>query len=56
MASQMHTPILAGLTGMARRLVTENVLPEADVRKAVQDAADKRVSLSALAGRPQPGR
>lgn len=47
MASQMHTPILAGLTGMARRLVTENVLPEADVRKAVQDAADKRVSLSA---------
>jgi len=47
MASQMHTPILAGLTGMARRLVTENVLPEADVRKAVQDAAEKRVSLSA---------
>ncbi|MGN6093254.1 MAG: ATPase, T2SS/T4P/T4SS family, partial [Luteibacter jiangsuensis] len=47
MASQMHTPILAGLTGMARRLVTESVLPEADVRKAVQDAAEKRVSLSA---------
>ncbi|NII53143.1 type IV pilus assembly protein PilB [Lutibacter sp. SG786] len=43
----MHTPILAGLTGMARRLVTESVLPEADVRKAVQDAAEKRVSLSA---------
>ncbi|WP_291773932.1 type IV-A pilus assembly ATPase PilB [Luteibacter sp.] len=38
--------MLAGLTGMARRLVTEGVLPEADVRKAVQDAADKRVSLS----------
>ncbi|SEW01883.1 type IV-A pilus assembly ATPase PilB [Luteibacter sp. 329MFSha] len=46
MASQMHTPMLAGLTGMARRLVTENVLAEADVRKAVQDAAEKRVSLS----------
>jgi type IV pilus assembly protein PilB len=43
----MHTPILAGLTGMARRLVTENVLPEADVRKAVQDSAEKRASLSA---------
>ena len=38
--------MLAGLTGMARRLVSEGVLPEADVRKAVQDAADKRVSLS----------
>ena len=46
MASQMQTPMLAGLTGMARRLVTEGVLPEADVRKAVQDAAEKRVSLS----------
>ena len=39
--------MLAGLTGMARRLVSEGVLPEADVRKAVQDAAEKRVSLSA---------
>ncbi|URX64537.1 type IV-A pilus assembly ATPase PilB [Luteibacter anthropi] len=42
----MQQPMLAGLTGMARRLVSEGVLPEADVRKAVQDAADKRVSLS----------
>src|SRR6201991_166596 len=46
MASQMHSPMLAGLTGMARRLVTESVMAEADVRKAVQDAADKRVSLA----------
>ncbi len=46
MASQMQAPMLAGLTGMARRLVTEGGLPEADVRKAVQDAAEKRVSLS----------
>jgi type IV pilus assembly protein PilB len=46
MASQMQAPILAGLTGMARRLVTEGVVPEADVRKAVQDASEKRVSLS----------
>ncbi|UPG84818.1 type IV-A pilus assembly ATPase PilB [Luteibacter aegosomatis] len=47
MVSNMQQPMLAGLTGMARRLVTEGVLPEADVRKAVQDAAEKRVSLSA---------
>ncbi|KJV30919.1 type IV-A pilus assembly ATPase PilB [Luteibacter yeojuensis] len=47
MATQMHQPTLAGLTGMARRLVTEGVLGEAEVRKAVQDAADKRSSLSA---------
>ena len=47
MASQMHSPMLAGLTGMARRLVTEGVMAEADVRKAVQDAAEKRSSLSA---------
>ena len=46
MVSNMQQPMLAGLTGMARRLVTEGVLPEADVRKAVQDAAEKRVSLS----------
>lgn len=39
--------MLAGLTGMARRLVTEGVMAEADVRKAVQDAAEKRSSLSA---------
>jgi type IV pilus assembly protein PilB len=47
MATQMHQPTLAGLTGMARRLVTEGVLGEAEVRKAVQDAAEKRSSLSA---------
>ena len=46
MVSQMHQPMLAGLTGMARRLVTEGVVPESDVRKAVQEAAEKRVSLS----------
>jgi type IV pilus assembly protein PilB len=39
--------MLAGLTGMARRLVNEGVMAEADVRKAVQDAAEKRSSLSA---------
>jgi type IV pilus assembly protein PilB len=47
MATNMQQPMLAGLTGMARRLVTENVLGEAEVRKAVQDAAEKRISLAA---------
>ncbi len=47
MASQMQPPVLAGLTGMARRLVSEGVLPEAEVRKAVQDAAEKEAALSA---------
>ena len=46
MASQMQQPVIAGLTGMARRLVSEGVLPEAEVRKAVQDAAEKRAALS----------
>lgn len=38
---------MAGLTGMARRLVSEGVLPEVDVRKAVLDSTEKRTSLSA---------
>ncbi|WP_183420971.1 type IV-A pilus assembly ATPase PilB [Luteibacter sp. Sphag1AF] len=47
MASQMQQPTMAGLTGMARRLVSEGVLPEVDVRKAVLDSTEKRTSLSA---------
>ena len=46
MSSQLQ-PSLAGLTGMARRLVSEGVLPEADVRKAVADSAQQKVSLAA---------
>jgi type IV pilus assembly protein PilB len=46
MSSQLQ-PSLAGLTGMARRLVSEGVLPEADVRKAVTDSAQQKVSLAA---------
>jgi len=46
MSSQLQ-PSLAGLTGMARRLVSEGVLPEADVRKAVADSAEKKASLAA---------
>ncbi|UGB38975.1 type IV-A pilus assembly ATPase PilB [Frateuria soli] len=46
MSSQLQ-PSLAGLTGMARRLVSEGVLPEADVRKAVADSTEKKASLAA---------
>ncbi|HEX7816107.1 type IV-A pilus assembly ATPase PilB [Dyella sp.] len=46
MSSQMQ-PSLAGLSGMARRLVSEGVLPEADVRKAVNDSAQQKASLAA---------
>jgi type IV pilus assembly protein PilB len=45
MASQMQQPAAAGLTGMARRLVSEGILPEADVRQAVLDAGEKKTSL-----------
>jgi type IV pilus assembly protein PilB len=45
MSSQLQ-PSLAGLTGMARRLVSEGVLPEADVRKAVADSTAQKASLA----------
>jgi type IV pilus assembly protein PilB len=45
MSSQLQ-PSVAGLTGMARRLVSEGVLPEADVRKAVADSAQQKASLA----------
>jgi type IV pilus assembly protein PilB len=40
-------PSLAGLSGLARRLVSEDVLPEADVRKAVADSLQHKTSLAA---------
>ena len=40
-------PSLAGLSGVARRLVAEGLLPEADVRKAMADSATKKTSLMA---------
>ncbi|MBT2118820.1 type IV-A pilus assembly ATPase PilB [Dyella sp. LX-66] len=46
MATQMQ-PSLAGLSGMARRLVSEGVLPEPDVRKAVLDSAQAKTTLTA---------
>lgn len=46
MSSQLQ-PSLAGLSGMARRLVSEGVLPEADVRKAMSDSGQQKASLGA---------
>ncbi len=46
MATQMKPPPLTGLTGMARRLVLDGVLKEADARTAASNAAEKKVPLS----------
>jgi type IV pilus assembly protein PilB len=40
-------PSLAGLTGLARRLVSEDVLPETDVRRAVAESTQGKASLAA---------
>jgi type IV pilus assembly protein PilB len=45
--STLMQPSLAGLSGLARRLVSEDVLPEADVRKAVADSLQHKTSLAA---------
>ncbi|WP_114238611.1 type IV-A pilus assembly ATPase PilB [Dyella sp. C9] len=45
--STLLQPSLAGLSGMARRLVSEDVLPEADVRKAVADSTQHKTTLAA---------
>jgi len=37
---------LAGLSGMARRLVSEGILPETDVRKAMSDSAAHKSTLA----------
>ena len=46
MSSQLQ-PSLTGLSGMARRLVSEGVLPEADVRKAMADSSQHKATLAA---------
>jgi len=46
MSSQLQ-PSLAGLSGMARRLVSEGVLPEDVVRKAMVDSNQQKATLSA---------
>jgi len=45
--STLMQPSLAGLTGLARRLVSEGVLPEADVRRAVAESTQSKTSLTA---------
>ena len=45
MSSAMQTP-LTGLTGLARRLVAEGLLPEADARRAVVESGQQRVTLT----------
>ncbi|AIF47252.1 type IV-A pilus assembly ATPase PilB [Dyella japonica] len=45
--STLMQPSLAGLTGLARRLVSEGVLPEADVRRAVAESTQSKASLTA---------
>ncbi len=46
MAVQMNAPSLAGLTGIARRLVNDGDLGEADARKAVDDAQRQKIPLA----------
>lgn len=47
MATQMSSLPLAGLTGIARRLVADAVLPEADARKAVEEATQAKIPIGA---------
>lgn len=47
MATQISTPPLAGLSGIARRLVAEGVLAENDARKAIDDAVRQKIPLGA---------
>jgi type IV pilus assembly protein PilB len=46
MSSQLQ-PSLAGLSGMARRLVSDGVMPEDDVRKAMADSGKAKATLMA---------
>jgi type IV pilus assembly protein PilB len=45
--SSQPQPSALGLSGMARRLVSEGLLPETDVRKAVADSAQQKKTLTA---------
>jgi type IV pilus assembly protein PilB len=47
MASNIQTTTLTGLSGVARRLVAEGALSEADARKAAEASSKQRVSLIA---------
>ncbi|MDR3386985.1 MAG: type IV-A pilus assembly ATPase PilB [Rudaea sp.] len=45
MATQMNPAALAGLTGIARRLVVEGTLTDADARKAVEASSKQKIPL-----------
>jgi len=47
MATQISTPPLAGLSGVARRLVNEGTLAEIEARKAVDDALRAKIPIGA---------
>jgi type IV pilus assembly protein PilB len=47
MATQMNTPPLTGLSGIAKRLVAEGLLGENDARKAAEDAARQKIPIGA---------
>ncbi|HET8554970.1 MAG TPA: ATPase, T2SS/T4P/T4SS family, partial [Rhodanobacteraceae bacterium] len=46
MATQMQSPALAGLSGTARRLVTDGILAENDAREAMRKAMAEHVPLA----------
>ncbi|MEO5626953.1 MAG: type IV-A pilus assembly ATPase PilB [Dokdonella sp.] len=43
----MNTPPITGLSGIAKRLVTEGVLSENDARKAAEDATRQKIPIGA---------
>ena len=45
--SSQPQPTALGLSGLARRLVSEGLLPEADVRKAVTESSQQKKTLTA---------
>ena len=45
MATQMNPAALAGLSGVARRLVVEGTLADADARKAVESSLKQKIPL-----------
>jgi type IV pilus assembly protein PilB len=45
MATQMNPAALAGLSGVARRLVVEGTLADADARKAVESSVKQKIPL-----------
>ncbi|MCE5234343.1 MAG: type IV-A pilus assembly ATPase PilB [Mizugakiibacter sp.] len=46
MATQMNPTAVIGLTGIARRLVAEGALPEADARTAAEESAKQKIPIS----------